>query len=128
MRGGGGLAGVAEWALQAQVEGPPQTLLLTTADFQPLSPHLLALLGNCSTFVLLPPPPRLATRLWNWDVTPGSIVRCFGPWGPGLTAKYCRSRFTRQQQLNEAEVAALEQVGSYTIKASASRELGGPFG
>jgi hypothetical protein len=34
-----------------------------------------------------------------------------GPWGPGLTSKYCRARFTRQQQLSEAEVAVFEQVG-----------------
>ena len=48
--------------------------------------------------------------MWEWGVTPGSIVRCWGPWGPGLTKKYCRSRFTRQQQLAEAEVEVFEMV------------------
>lgn len=51
---------------------------------------------------------RVATRVWEWGVTPGSIVRCWGPWGPSLTQKYCRSRFTRQQQLSEAEVKVFE--------------------
>ncbi|KAL4445756.1 hypothetical protein ABPG77_008955 [Micractinium sp. CCAP 211/92] len=66
---------------------------------------------------------RLASRLWNWDVTPGSIVRCFGPWGPGLTSKYCRSRFTRQQQLNEDEVAALEQYHYHSLAPRGSGEF-----
>lgn len=56
-------------------------------------------------------PRRFATRVWDWGVTPGSIVRCMGPWGPGMASKYCRSRFTRQQQLTEEEVAVFEQVG-----------------
>jgi hypothetical protein len=56
-------------------------------------------------------PRRLATRMWDWGATPGGLVRCLGPWGPGITSKYCRSRFTRQQQLTEQEVAIFEQVG-----------------
>ena len=49
--------------------------------------------------------------MWDWGATPGGLVRCLGPWGPGITSKYCRSRFTRQQQLTEQEVAIFEQVG-----------------
>ncbi|PRW58725.1 putative 1-acylglycerol-3-phosphate O-acyltransferase [Chlorella sorokiniana] len=66
---------------------------------------------------------RFATRVWEWGVTPGSIVRCWGPWGPGLTKKYCRSRFTRQQQLTDAEVEVFEIYHYHTLGKTGSGEF-----
>ena len=56
-------------------------------------------------------------------MTPGSIVRCWGPWGPNLTKKYCRARFTRQQQLTEAEVEVFEMYHYHTLGKSGSGEF-----
>jgi len=69
---------------------------------------LRAVVNWLTTQFYLLPRRRFATRVWEWGVTPGSIVRCWGPWGPSLTKKYCRSRFTRQQQLTDAEVDEFE--------------------
>lgn len=40
-----------------------------------------------------PQPRRVAKGVWNCGVTPGSIIRSLGPWGPGLVSKYARNRF-----------------------------------
>ena len=98
--------------MELSPQGPNHQLLcvpaLACASPCCLPPHPCTPLCPSSPF-----PRRLATRLWDWGVTPGSIVRGMGPWGPSVTQKYCRSRFTRQKQLTEAEVAVFEQVGGW---------------
>lgn len=37
---------------------------------------------------------KLATKAWMSGVTPGSVIRALGPWGPGLVEKYVTGRFS----------------------------------
>lgn len=37
---------------------------------------------------------RLATSAWMAGLTPGSVIRGLGPWGPGLIDKYVNGRFS----------------------------------
>ena len=78
----------------------------------------------------LPLPPlllavarRLASRLWDWDLTPGSLVRCMGPWGAKVTHGYCQRRFTRQQQLGPEEAEAFGEYHYHTMAPPGSGEF-----
>lgn len=35
---------------------------------------------------------RLTNRMWDAGVTPGSVIRSLGPWGPALIQRYVRNR------------------------------------
>jgi hypothetical protein len=37
---------------------------------------------------------RLATSAWMAGLTPGSVIRGLGPWGPNLIDKYVNGRFS----------------------------------
>ncbi len=37
---------------------------------------------------------KLATKAWMSGITPGSVIRALGPWGPGLVEKYVTGRFS----------------------------------
>ncbi|KDD72801.1 hypothetical protein H632_c2881p0, partial [Helicosporidium sp. ATCC 50920] len=52
---------------------------------------------------------RGAGRAWDWGLTPGSIIRGLGPWGPKLISRYARRRFQQGLPLEEREVAPLER-------------------
>ncbi|KAL4859830.1 putative 1-acylglycerol-3-phosphate O-acyltransferase [Chlorella vulgaris] len=65
---------------------------------------------------------RFATRAWDWGVTPGSLIRGLGPWGPRMAAGYCRSRFTKQQQMTDEEVAIFGAYHYHTVAAPGSGE------
>ena len=41
-------------------------------------------------------------------MTPGSIIRSLGPWGPGLVSKYARNRFQQGMHLTEQVKPGLE--------------------
>ncbi|KAI9099995.1 Alpha/Beta hydrolase protein [Phlyctochytrium arcticum] len=40
----------------------------------------------------------LAVNLWEWNVTPMSLIRTMGPWGPSLVRKYTNRRFSYLDQ------------------------------
>ncbi|TPX59569.1 hypothetical protein SpCBS45565_g07698 [Spizellomyces sp. 'palustris'] len=42
--------------------------------------------------------PALFTTLWSWNVTPMSVIRTMGPWGPSLVRKYTSRRFAYLDQ------------------------------
>ncbi|KAJ3014671.1 hypothetical protein HKX48_005019 [Thoreauomyces humboldtii] len=37
--------------------------------------------------------PKLFTTLWTWNVTPMTLIRGMGPWGPNLVHRYTTRRF-----------------------------------
>ncbi|KAF8057920.1 1-acylglycerol-3-phosphate O-acyltransferase [Scenedesmus sp. PABB004] len=51
---------------------------------------------------------RLAGKAWASGVTPGSVIRALGPWGPGLVERYVSGRFSMHGlPLSEREREAL---------------------
>ncbi|KAK9840870.1 hypothetical protein WJX74_005899 [Apatococcus lobatus] len=75
---------------------------------------------------------RAGLRFWDWGVTPGTVIRGLGPWGPRLISGYTRRRFHEGQPMTEPELAAFEEY-FYHITADrgsgefALRHLLGPF-
>lgn len=55
---------------------------------------------------------KLATKAWMSGVTPGSVIRALGPWGPGLVEKYVTGRFSMH--------GGLLRVDGWCCKASAT--------
>lgn len=43
---------------------------------------------------------RIAQHAWESGVTPGSVIRALGPWGPGLVEKYVTGRFSHHGRLD----------------------------
>ena len=35
---------------------------------------------------------RTAYRVWDWGLTPGSVIRTLGPYGPTVIQRYARNR------------------------------------
>lgn len=48
---------------------------------------------------------RAATGAWEAGVTPGSVIRAIGPWGPSLVEKYVGGRFSYHGKRLDAEEA-----------------------
>ncbi|KAK9861138.1 hypothetical protein WJX84_000164 [Apatococcus fuscideae] len=75
---------------------------------------------------------RASLRFWDLGVTPGTIIRGLGPWGPRLISGYTRRRFHEGQPMTEPELAAFEEY-FYHITADrgsgefALRHLLGPL-
>ncbi|KAI8819567.1 Alpha/Beta hydrolase protein [Fimicolochytrium jonesii] len=38
--------------------------------------------------------PKLFTAMWTWNLTPMTVIRSAGPWGPGLVKGYTDRRFS----------------------------------
>ncbi|KAL5033104.1 hypothetical protein BDV3_000120 [Batrachochytrium dendrobatidis] len=55
----------------------------------------------------------LARNMWQMNITPMSIIRTFGPWGPSLVKTYTSRRF---ENMDSAEVSLIE---SYIYHISA---------
>lgn len=65
---------------------------------------------------------KLATSAWMAGLTPGSVIRGLGPWGPGLIDKYVNGRFSvHGQALTQAEK---ECFRSYFYHIAAGRGSG----
>eukprot|EP00879_Flechtneria_rotunda_P006913 GHRR01007260.1.p1 GENE.GHRR01007260.1~~GHRR01007260.1.p1 ORF type:complete len:413 (+),score=123.85 GHRR01007260.1:218-1456(+) len=70
---------------------------------------------------------KLATQAWMSGITPGSVIRALGPWGPGLVEKYVTGRFSMQGQPLDAvernvfkdyfyHIAAARGSGEYALR------------
>ncbi|GAB4823981.1 hypothetical protein N2152v2_011027 [Parachlorella kessleri] len=65
---------------------------------------------------------KVARGVWSWGVTPGSVIRSVGPWGPGLVSKYARNRFKQGMHLTDEEVSRFEQYFYHILAARGSGE------
>ncbi|KAJ7556332.1 hypothetical protein O6H91_05G078800 [Diphasiastrum complanatum] len=68
----------------------------------------------------------LANFIWESNVTPQSIIRSIGPWGPNLVRKYTGARFGTHasgKMLDEHESTLLSDYLYHTLAARASGEL-----
>ena len=61
--------------------------------------HVLSLCGLLLLLLLLSL-ARLATSAWVAGLTPGSVIRGLGPWGPGLIDRYVNGRFSAHGEEN----------------------------
>lgn len=100
-------AGIPENAqVPAQVDQSPQeTLVKEATEINASYQADAAAVENIAKQQNIPAPPRRkipswATYLWDRNVTPMSIVRLMGPFGPGLVHTYTSRRFAH---LNESE-------------------------
>eukprot|EP00878_Enallax_costatus_P023828 GHUV01025380.1.p1 GENE.GHUV01025380.1~~GHUV01025380.1.p1 ORF type:complete len:414 (+),score=72.62 GHUV01025380.1:55-1296(+) len=70
---------------------------------------------------------KLSTKAWMSGVTPGSVIRALGPWGPGLVEKYVTGRFSMHGQPLDAveqnvfkdyfyHIAAARGSGEYALR------------
>jgi len=66
---------------------------------------------------------RFATTVWNWGVTPGSMIRAAGPLGPRLVEGYVRRRFKQGHHLSETEVDAFQRYMYSVVAARGSGEF-----
>ena len=66
---------------------------------------------------------RAAQRVWDWGVTPGSIVRFMGPYGKSMVDGYTRRRFKQGQALSEAEERAFGDYMYHVLAARGSGEF-----
>lgn len=77
-----------------------------------------------------PPPDSLwykaLAAAWEGGVTPGSIVRCFGPAAPGHAAFYAEKRFHDGVPLTKAEQGAFGSYAYHILAADGSGEYALP--
>lgn len=66
---------------------------------------------------------RAAAGAWEAGLTPGSVIRTLGPWGPGLVQKYVGGRFTYHgQPLTDAEAPVFSSYFYHIAAAPGSGE------
>lgn len=66
---------------------------------------------------------RAAASAWEAGVTPGSVIRSMGPWGPGLVDRYVGGRFSYHgQPLKEEEVPLFSRYFYHIAAAPGSGE------
>eukprot|EP00899_Mesostigma_viride_P009186 jgi/Mesvir1/18269/Mv09538-RA.1 len=85
----------------------------------------------------IPPMPDNALGSWGWkgsvvrffwnrNITPQSIIRSLGPWGPSLVNRYVQARFrsySQGQELTAEEIRFFSEYMYHNIAAPASAEL-----
>eukprot|EP00884_Botryococcus_braunii_P004708 jgi/Botrbrau1/14238/Bobra.0381s0002.2 len=66
---------------------------------------------------------RLTNRMWDAGVTPGSVIRSLGPWGPGVIQRYVRNRFREGTGLSVEEASRFERYFYHIMAAKGSGEF-----
>lgn len=66
---------------------------------------------------------RMAKTFWDWGLTPGSVIRAAGPWGPRFTEGYTRRRFKQGHALTEEETVAFHRYAYAVLAAKGSGEF-----
>ena len=91
----------------------------------------LVLAGPAAIAARPGPPPdslwfRALAAAWDGGVTPGSVVRCFGPAAPGHAAFYVEKRFRDGAGLTKAEQGAFGSYVYHTLAQEGSGEFALP--